>query len=451
MRKRWVPGAREALFFFGSWLGFRLVSDWPRGVMRSGSGVAPWMENLSYIGLVGWIAPAILALLIIRKPHQAFAGDPVLRAHLLLSVFQLWPLANSTLQFGMEGLLAGVYIWTVSLSFLVMYSLGVFIGQNAFAADDATLTKTSAYIVAFLGFPSIALALVQIASGTGIVIDGVNRVFGGTSSPNVLGAVMLVQLMIAFAAGTKTLRNSLIWYLALGGIALVGAFSLSGFVCVAFAGTIFWVVQSFNNGKLNISPLWMTLLIVAVSAVFYFVGAEVAGRFGELGNDSNSLTWRTATWADSISYLDSWTMFFFGGGLGFDHLALPEEPHNEWLRVLLEMGVIGLLIFILPILRLLLAMRELLKTPDQSIRLRAVGIISATAGLCLWAAVDSVLRTAPSALCLWSAAGLLVGNARALRIERLRGAAVENGRNKATPPVADAHDHSGLPEHPEFK
>lgn len=419
MHKGWAPGTREALFFFISWLAFRLVSDWPRGVMRSGSGVEPWMENLSYLGLAGWIVPALIALLVIRKPQQAFAGDPILRAHLLLTVYQLWPLGNSTLQFGQEGLVAGVYIWVVSLSFMMIYSLGVFVGQKAFVPDEEGLARSSVYMLALLGLPSILLALLQIATGTGILINGVNRVFGGTSSPNVLGAVTLVQLIVVFAAGTPRVRKSLLWFMVLAGIALVGAFSLSGFVCIAFSGAIFWLIHSFESGRLNISPIWLALIIIAISAIFYFVGAEVAGRFGELEDDSNSLTWRTATWEDSVSYLDTWSMIFFGGGLGFDHLALPEEPHNEWLRVLLEMGIVGLLIFALPLLRMMLAMRELLRMPEASIRFRAIGVISATGGLILWAAVDSVLRTAPSALLLWAAAGLVVGNARALHIKRL--------------------------------
>lgn len=440
MRSGWASGSREALFFFASWLGFRLVSDWPRGVMRSGSGVEPWMENLSYVGLAGWIVPAIIALLVIRRPQQAFAGDPVLRAHLLLIVYQLWPLANSTLNFGQEGLVAGAYIWAVSLSFLIIYSLAVFVGQKAFSGDEAALARISAYLLALLGLPSIILAIFQIGTGSGIVIDGVNRVFGGTSSPNVLGAVLLVQIVIAFSAGTARLRNGLLWFIALSGIALVGAFSLSGFVCIVFSGAIFWLFNSFNSGRLNVSPLWMAMIIFAITAIFYFVGSEVAARFGELENDSNSLTWRTATWQDSISYLDSWTMLFFGGGLGFDHLALPEEPHNEWLRVLLEMGIIGLLIFLFPIVRMLLAMRELLGTGSATIRYRAVGIIAATAGLCLWAAVDSVMRTAPSALLLWASAGLLVGNARALRISQL----AQNSLVRSPGPASSRLTGSGL-------
>jgi hypothetical protein len=58
--------------------------------------------------------------------------------------------------------------------------------------------------------------------------------------------------------------------------------------------------------------------------------------------------------------------------------------------------------------------------PDPMIRRRALGICAATAGLCLWATFDSVLRTAPSALLLWAASGLLIGNARALIVAQLQ-------------------------------
>lgn len=412
-------GARIALFFFLGWLVFRLVSDWPRGVMRTGAAVEPWMENLSYVGLLGWILPGLVALVSIGKPQRVFAGDPILRSHLLLVVFQLFALGVGTRAFGQEGLVAGAYIWLVSLSFLLTYSFGLYVGQRAFSGNGPELARRSAYLLTFVSAPTVILAILQIGMRSGIVIDGVNRVYGGTSSPNVLGALLLVQLMLLFSIGTRELRIKFLPVAVAVGIAFVGAFSLSGFVSLAFAAALFWLVYVVHSGKLRISPLWIGVIIIAISTTFYLVGAEIAGRFAELDSDTNSLTWRTATWRDSIVYLQGWEMELFGGGLGFDHLALPEEPHNEWLRVVLEMGFVGLLVFVQPFVRLLLAMKELLSFDDPSIRFRAIGVIAATAGLCLWATVDSVLRTAPSALFLWGAAGLLVGNARALAIARL--------------------------------
>jgi O-antigen ligase len=404
------------LFFLFSWLIFRMVSDWGRGLQAAGFGVDDWLLNLSYVGLAAWVVPATIAAAIVDKPQRFFGGDPIARAHLYLLILQFYGLFNSAERFGREGLLAAVYIWVVSFSFLLAYAFGVRVGQKSFLPTSENLASKSAAVISLCVMPTVLMALLQMATGSGNVILGVNRVFGGTSSPNILAALLLIYLVLLFTSGTGRLRLQLSLLIGLAAIAFVGAFSLSGFASLSFAGAIYFLLLMVHTGRIQIKPLWVIILVAAIAGAFYFVGNQLVERFSELQSDTNSLTWRTATWRDSLVYLEDWPMLIFGGGLGFDHLGLPEEPHNEWLRVILEIGLVGLAAYLLPLVRMLLAMRELLSLPFPAIRRRALGICAATAGLCLWATFDAVLRTAPSALLLWAAAGILIGNARALLI-----------------------------------
>lgn len=404
--------ARVAWFLLIAWLTFRFVSDFPRGLTGSGIGVEEWMRNLSYAGLVPFIALATLLMFSIGKFYAVLAIDPIARAHLLFIVFQTIGLFVISRDFGNEGLVAGIYILLATLGFLYVYILSAYVTEYERTGEPGQRHWASRSLIVWVLMPSLAIAAVQLLTGNGRIMDGVNRIYGGTSSPNVLSAILLVAIGLQIWSGTERQSNFQRFMLGLSLVLFVGCFSMSGFVCLAFMFAVYGALSGLHSGRLAIRPSWVLAGLVGMALLLYFAESVLLARFAELENDDNSLTWRTRTWAEYAPFFKDLEFILIGGGLGFDHLGLKEEPHNEWLRMLLEVGVFGVILCLRIFFVQVRGMREILSLPDPGLQRRALGIIAITAALLLWSLVDSVLRTAPSAMLLWVATGLLVGTAR---------------------------------------
>ena len=89
-----------------------------------------------------------------------------------------------------------------------------------------------------------------------------------------------------------------------------------------------------------------------------------------LGPGSSSAIWRLAHWRQTIAvYIDSTpAQQIFGIGLGSSARLLGKLPHNEYLRLLFEQGVMGLLLF-------LFAWQRIIMTAPPGVRY--IGIIVA--------------------------------------------------------------------------
>lgn len=403
---------RVSAFVLGGWLAFRFISDWPRGASASGIGLDETWLNLSYIGLAPWILVALIAIFSITNFYDAFIRDKIAQSHLIFICFQFIGLYNGVQEFEHDGLMAGVYIILVSLTFLFSYVLGVEFGHLLSTESVGKGSKRAIHLLTLCMLPCMAIGALQLLTGTGRDVGGIPRIYGGTSSPNVMAALLLVYLGLALWSGETTLTHTRKAIIALALALFVACFSMAGIGTLSGMFGLFWLVSGLKEKRLKIRFSWIIGGLLVILATGYFANNVLVERFSELGNNDNSLTWRIRTWMGHIALLSDVQFFLVGGGLGFDHLGLTEEPHNEWLRVLLETGVIGLCLFIRIWWVLIRSLFEISNLPDHGLRRRAYGLIAVTGGIVVWAMADSVIRTAPSALLLWGSVGILVGSAR---------------------------------------
>ncbi len=187
---------------------------------------------------------------------------------------------------------------------------------------------------------------------------------------------------------------------------------MSGFASFIFAIIMYVVVRAWSTGTIKLRLSWVILGIIGLYILFALAGALLSMRINELSQEDNSLTWRIRTWLTYIELLSDPKFLLLGGGLGYDHLGPVQEPHNEWIRIIMETGLLGMSFFILIWWKLISILMQISKMADGLLQRRAAGLLAGTAGLLLWASVDSVIRTAPSALLLWAACGMLIGLAR---------------------------------------
>ena len=415
---------RIATFTLGAWFAFRFISDWPRGAEASSVTVSDWLLNLSYFGLVPWLAMAILALVSIGQLFRLISIDRISRAHMAFIAFQFIGLYTIAHDFGNAGLIAGSYIILVSISFLMTYLLGVVSGYMLASETVEQASRRTLFWVTLCILPCLAIGGFQLLTGTGRDVGGIPRIYGGTSSPNILAALLLVFLSLLLWSGEAQMTNARKALVAVTIGLFVACFSMAGMGVLVGMFGIFWLISGIKSGRLRFRFSWVFGGLIAVAVILYFADSILAERLAELQSDDNSVTWRTRTWLSYFDLLKDIQFFLVGGGLGFDHLGVDQEPHNEWLRVLLETGVVGLLLFVRTWWVLVRSLFEISRLPDPGLQRRAIGMIAAFGALAVWAMADSVLRTAPSALLLWGVAGILVGASRSYYQRTLRGAPV---------------------------
>jgi len=181
------------------------------------------------------------------------------------------------------------------------------------------------------------------------------------------------------------------------GVALNRSLAALGlFIPVAFASIL--LLQQGSKHKRLIAP------VAAVAAVICLAVLTGSGLRAELaGSDTSSFVTRADMWRNTLRLIAE--TFPFGTGVGsFSSIyALGEDPravgltyinhaHNDFLEIVLETGLLGLLLLIASLTWWLLTSVSVWRSPSSSEFSRAATI--ASAALILHSIVDYPLRTA---------------------------------------------------------
>lgn len=190
----------------------------------------------------------------------------------------------------------------------------------------------------------MAVALYQAAGGTGArFVDGFSRVRGTFVHPNPLSLFLTFLLIIGVAALFGVHGRARLIVLAYDGVVCSvllltyarGAWiaAVVGVVVIALCLRKWWLVALVCLG--------IGLLAVAVpSSTQRF--ADVGREDRSNGDPSNSLSWRLQYWRRSLDLLEENPVT--GVGIGMVGERMPEgvPPHNDYVRALVETGVVGL-------------------------------------------------------------------------------------------------------------
>ena len=240
-----------------------------------------------------------------------------------------------------------------------IFALGV-LAVSA-AQSGRAIERSLRIAVAAVAVPAV-VALAQFA-GIGQLAAG-QRAFGTFSHPNAAGATYAFALLISLSLALRS-RRRLDW--ALVALFCAAVFTTRSLGALAAAVIGMWALTHFR-----LKGAQRGLLIAAiVGAVAIFaltpIGAERIGQLESTrsysaaaqGDVSNSLDWRFLNWH---LLLGEWRSSpVFGTGVGSTRQfvqPLGTLPHNEYLRVLVEGGVIGALVVVLGLVALVRAVRS---------------------------------------------------------------------------------------------
>ncbi|MCX6561756.1 MAG: O-antigen ligase family protein, partial [Candidatus Aminicenantes bacterium] len=304
--------------------------------------------NFNIPALTGLALLAMAAWVLLRRGktawHPLLTGWMVWLLVLLPFVFLSWR------GFGSEGLLA-VREWVRLLSipavFLLAYNLRPRVGRRGGPA------------LLFLALPIPLLAAVyQAVFRKGWVIGTEFRLMGTLSHPNSLGIFLIFFIALTYERSRRS--NHPLWtvLIAVELVFLVGTLNIGGYFMLGVL--LLWIfLREEKSGRgliVGLAALFALILLInrqapaKMKTVQSFAPAEVTAAVVEY-KYGTSVGWRFANWSNLI---DLWKQKkWLGYGLHTTSIINPWRtnqkigfaPHNDFIRYLVETGIIGLAAF----------------------------------------------------------------------------------------------------------
>ena len=184
----------------------------------------------------------------------------------------------------------------------------------------------------------VLVGLYQLVTGEGNQnTDGFNRIFGTFVHPSPFGVYLLTLLPVA----AVTCFHSKPGWSKLG----LAVLSIAMAVCAVFTFTrIVWlgavvIVLVLGSGKTKATLFVIPVLVVLAFSLLPSVQERFAGATETTGYDSSG-AWRIRHWDDQLASTSLSTLPL-GSGLGAVEYVLGQPAHNDYLRVWVEMGLLG--------------------------------------------------------------------------------------------------------------
>jgi O-antigen ligase len=309
--------------------------------VASGTADAPIAAGLNGGALIGVLVIFVVAtrLVVMKRPRAVGI------ASLICVAFTFWFLVGYT-HFGPEESIIRELIRSVSIVALALLAVNVPRGPSSDRLISAVILASA--------LPAV-IALEQLATGSGYVTEGgsnTGRAYGTFSTPAEAVSVFVIALALVL---WRMRRGSRSWQY----ITLAGMFGVAALATKSMGGVLQLVVTLIAFGILSgRSPRRRNLTILAAvgAAVIFALSPLGRDRLGELGSTAgfstasrgqqyttNSVDWRFYNWSVQI---EEWRKRpYVGHGAGTTASLIHPGgniPHSDFIRILVEAGILGL-------------------------------------------------------------------------------------------------------------
>ena len=291
-------------------------------------------------------------------------------------------------------------------------------------AGGAVTVPVAARLVQFVGFAPAVVALYQLATFTGS-----NRAYGTFAHPD--SAAMFFAIACAASLWSyldNGRHRSDAALMALFAVALIATFSIDGLLTLALMLTLLGVLRP-GSLRVKLGPC-----VIAGIVVFAFfatplgaqrVASETSTSLSAKGEPDSSLGWRLKKWK---MLLPEWERSpIIGQGLGTTTTAegapgnqyASKPPHNEYIRYLVETGLVGLMVLfgaLAALIRGLVRRRKMLSSLNEGVLNATSLAIIIVVGCLTDSLADNTLLNSPTCY----AASLIVIAALASHSIRMR-------------------------------
>ncbi len=303
--------------------------------VNAGAGSGQAAETVAFVVLA-----ALVALTGIRVPEGA-AG----RALGLVALFVTWTLVSFTWGTASTQSLQNVFVYMV---FVLFMAIAATVVHYRGAAVHAIVAKAF-WVAATVGLGLYAVSVAIAGPGTGKIL--LARPFG----------LLCVVLVAWFMAGGLIGQRWAYW--VVGAAVVLTLLSLSRSALAAEFAVIALGrlnLRSFRGWLIGIGA-GLATLAVALSAVFFYAPLHHRFFHGDKANVAGvsiNVTGRDALWSANWGWFKQRPLIGHGAGAS-DRLtqALPfhgaGHPHNDYLRILVDYGVVGIVLWFAAFLAIL--------------------------------------------------------------------------------------------------
>ncbi|MEA2007285.1 MAG: O-antigen ligase family protein [Patescibacteria group bacterium] len=286
-----------------------------------------------------------------------------------------------------------------------------FLATNTF---QETINLAKAII--FSAFIPAIFATYQFFTKNGFTLnfeDVPNRIFGTFAHPNPFAyfLTLVLSLSLFFILKNKNrqkLLATLFFFVALS--LLVLTYTRGAWLVLLGVIMLIGIVK---YRKFLVLSLFLFLFA-------YIAIAPIHSRINSLvvQGPSSSIKWRLELWKDSLDYISERP--FYGFGIGTSEEVILQKrgfqfgstiPHNDYLKLAIDTGIVGLASFIVLITSLLLLWLKRLKQEASSNPEKYLLLLiftSFTATILTASAIDNILDATALQWAFWSMAGALI-------------------------------------------
>jgi O-antigen ligase len=293
-----------------------------------------------------WFLAAPTVLLALLRPAEAklWGRSPVVIATLVLGLYVILSLAwNDSVARSASSIKRPLYVLAL---------LGGFISVSVRYPGRLALLLKLASLAAGVTAVGALVAFTGWANWPSTRLDGMGALTNPLLASHVLGFFLAVSLI--FWAGTRGYESALFGVVCLSLLTAILATG-SRTPLIALAATLTWIAAIMPNRK--------TLTILAACLLGVVATISVAPELVT----SRGLSYRFEIWQDAWAQIQS--HLWFGHGFaypiaieisGFDFAF--NNPHNIWLSILHQLGLVGLLLWVALYVT---AFRACLGSPDR--------------------------------------------------------------------------------------
>ena len=255
-------------------------------------------------------------------------------------------------------------------------------------------------VVLYSSLLPIAVAVYQLITGNGTVFDaGQYRIVGTFIHPNAFASYLLILLIFCTAQTLEksgfTSRRPMLVLTFIAFIIFIFTYSRGAWIVFVLAMVLMGLLR--YRRILGILPFVLLIAVFMVPAVKdriinIFDAGYTHGRSG--------WEWRVDTWKEITTMVSKKPIF--GHGLSSVATQFGILTHNDYLRLLAEVGVVGLLAYLYFAIRVLyLTWIDFLKARSSISKSFQVGLLAVVAAFLVREFADNTLRNTVMVIYFW--------------------------------------------------
>lgn len=268
-------------------------------------------------------------------------------------------------------------------------------------------------VIIFSSLIPAGVALSQYFSGTGLLENGDNRLLGTMAHPNMLAFYLLLPITLSIFIFLNVKKNRLESYAYL----MVALFLIFILVFTYTRGAYVALILIFL--LIGLLKFKKFLLVAGLSFLFFYaVSLPFQERFNTLfkADPYGSISWRIGLYRDSLGYIKESPIIGYGLGLAEEVISRNRDfrlgatqPHNDYLRVTLDGGLVGLGFYLILIATLLFELFLFYKKETRP-RLKMLNVFLLAFSLSLYAMSlgDNILNDTTLEWQFWALVGALL-------------------------------------------